>query len=148
MSNDTKKITSLSSFRSKKAEKVEIEDDTHPMAPQDTPDMVPGFSDMPPRAQQKVIESFKAAQEYMGYLSDHADEVMKVAKEIREYLDSLENQTSPTLVAALLLNACAGCQFLEIPGPEAAIIFSSIYNQLLTTAQEKPEETTGEDKPN
>jgi hypothetical protein len=145
MTDDDKKITSLSSFRAKKTETSE-EDTEHPMGPKDSPELVPGFGDMPKRAQEKVIEAYANAQGFMEYAQQHADEIMEIATTLREHPD-LRDRKSGILVAALILNACAGCQFLDIAGPEAAIIFSSFYNQLVTV-EKPPPRTEEKDKPN
>lgn len=146
MADDDKKITSLSSFRSKKQAEPKKADEEHPMGPKDSPELVPGFTEMPKRAQQKVIEAFANANGFMQYTQDHQTEIMEVAQELRKQLD-LQEKESGILVSALLLNACAGCQYLNIAGPEAAIIFSSFYNQLMTTVPEEPPEDK-KDKPN
>lgn len=145
MSDEDKKITSLSSFRSKKQAETPEADEEHPMGPKDSPELVPGFQDMPKRAQEKVIEAFNSANGFMQYAQDHSEEIMKVAQALREKLEA-HDQESGILVSALLLNACAGCQYLNIAGPEAAIIFSSFYNQMMIVTEEPPED--GTDKPN
>jgi len=151
MSDENKKITSLSSFRNK-AKAKETNDDENPMEPKDSPELVPGFGTMPKKAQQKVVEAFKNAQNFMEYLQVHSEEIMKVATLLRETLDN-EKRESGILLGALLINACAGCQYLGIQGPEASIVFSSLYNQLLVTVrentvQEDAPPETNQDKPN
>jgi hypothetical protein len=145
--SDDKKITSLSSFRAKKDKPVEqTPDPNHPMGPKDAPELVPGFHDMPKQDQRKILEAFSAAHGFMEYAQDRADEIIAVATKIREQLDAMD-QESGVLVASLLFNACAGCQYLGIGSPEAAIIFSSCYNQILTNMAENPPEEE-KDKPN
>lgn len=163
MSEKDKKITSLSAFRARKTkptahntpgfecgpDEIREGEEPHPLSAQDSPEMVPGFNAMTKKAQQQVVQAFKNAQGFMCYINDRQEQVMDIAKKLRQFLDSEEDE-SGVLVAALILNACAGLQYIGIASPEASIIVTSIYNQLLVNVRENKESPPEppEDKPN
>lgn len=89
-------------------------------------EVFPEFSKLSDRVQQQVITVYEDALSFIEFVQNNRSQVTGAAQKIKETLMGMD-ESSGVIIAALMLNACSGCQELRIPASQGAIMLNMLY---------------------